>query len=63
MTVPLIERKCGTCLNCFKDEFHFLLYCPLYHDLRKTYIKPYYSKRLNMPNLIELVTTENRIEI
>jgi len=31
-----------------EDEFHFVL------ELRKTYIKPYYWKRLNMP------TYENR---
>ena len=41
----------------------FLLECPLYHELRKTYIKPYYWKRLNMPELIELMKTENKIEL
>ena len=33
--VPLNERKCRTCLNCLEDEFHFLLECPLYNELRK----------------------------
>ena len=35
VAVPLNERKCRTCLHCLEDEFHFLLKCPLYHELRK----------------------------
>ena len=35
VAVPFNERKCRTCLNCLEDEFHFLLECPLYHELRK----------------------------
>ena len=49
VAVPVNERKCRTCSHCLKDEFHFLLECSLYHELRKTYIKPYCWKRLNMP--------------
>ena len=45
-------------------DIYALLECPLYHELRKkTYIRPYYWKRLNMPNFIELLKTENKIEI
>ena len=47
------ERKRTTCLNCLEDEFHFLLECPLYRELRFFFIKPYYWKRLNMPKFIE----------
>jgi len=63
VAVPFNERKYRTCLNCLEDEFHFLLECPLYHELRRTYIKPYYWKILNMPKFIELIKTENKIEI
>ena len=35
VAVPFNERKYRTCLNCLEDEFHFLLECPLYHELRK----------------------------
>jgi len=43
-----------------EDDFNVLLECPLYYELRKTiYIKPYYWKILNMPRIIELMTTEN----
>jgi len=31
------ERKCRTFLNCLEDEFHVLLECPLYHELRKNH--------------------------
>ena len=48
---------------CLEDEFHFLLECPLYHELKNPYIKSYYWKRLNMPKFIELIKTENKIEI
>ena len=44
-------------------NFIFLLECPLYYELRKTYIKPYNGKILNMPKFIELIKTENKIEI
>jgi len=27
--------------------------CPLYHELRKTYMKPYYWKILNMPKIMK----------
>ena len=63
VAVPFNERKCRTCLDYLEDEFHVLLECPLYHELRKTYIKPYDWKRLNMSKFIELIKTENKIEI
>ena len=38
VAVPFYERKCRTCLNCLEGEFHFLLECPLYHELRKNIV-------------------------
>jgi len=61
--VPLNGRKCRTCINYLEDEFYCLLECSLYNELRKTYIKPYYWKRPNMPKLIERMTTENITKI
>ena len=52
------ERTCTLCLK-LEDEFHFLLECPLYKDLRKKYVKKYYWKSTNMPTVIELITSEN----
>ena len=41
--IPLDNRKCMIC-NVLEAEFHFVLECCLYKDLRKTYIKWYYGK-------------------
>ena len=56
--VPLDSRKCKIC-NVVEDEFHFILECILFKDLRKRYINKYYWERPNMPKFIELFTTEN----
>lgn len=56
---PIGERKCFYC-NKLEDEFHFLLECYLYKDLRKTYIHRYFWNRPNMIKLKELMTTENK---
>ena len=52
------NRKCRAC-NVLEDEFHFIIVCSLYKDLRKTYIKRYYWQRPNMPKFLELFSTEN----
>ena len=56
--IPYENRKCHIC-NILEDEFHFLLECPLYSDLRKLYINKYYWRRPNMPKFIELLTSEH----
>ena len=56
--VPVNERKCNEC-NTLEDEFHFLLECKKYQNLRTMYIKRYYWVRPNVPKLITLLTSEN----
>ena len=37
------ERKCKNCTqNTIENEYHFLLVCPLYQDLRRKFLKAYY---------------------
>ena len=49
------ERVCHICdLQDIEDEYHFILVCPVYHDLRVKYIKPYYFRRPSMYKLIGL---------
>ena len=48
--VPYENRKCKIC-NILEDEFHFLLECPLYAELRKRYINKYYWRRPNKRKL------------
>ena len=56
--IPRNERKCQLC-NTLEDEFHFLLECPLYHDLRILYINRFYWRNPNIPKFIELISNEN----
>ena len=60
--IPFNERKCTLCLK-LEDEFHFLLECPLFKDLRKKYVKKYYCKNTNMLTIIELITSKNETVI
>jgi len=56
--IPYNERKCQLC-NTLEDEFHFLLECPLYYDLRKLLIDKYYWTHPIMIKLIDLLRSEN----
>ncbi|XP_052787930.1 uncharacterized protein LOC128222834 [Mya arenaria] len=57
---PYNERTCLFC-NTLEDEYHFLLECQLYAELREMYIKPYYFKRRNMFKFIELMTSQKAV--
>jgi len=46
--------------NKLEDEFHFMLECPLYKDIRKIYIKEYFWKYPNIPKFIQLLTSDNK---
>lgn len=47
--VPKEERLCNFCnMRKIEDEFHFLLVCPLYTELRRKYFKNYFC---NWPTL------------
>ena len=54
---PLVNRKCKMC-NVLEDEFHFILECPLYRDLRTELISKYFWRRPNMPKFVELCMSE-----
>jgi len=57
--VPIGERKCHMC-NTLEDEFHFVLECRMYSELRSQYIPFYYRNRPNVIKFIELLKTENK---
>ena len=57
--IPVEERKCVNC-NSLEDEFHFLLECSLYQDLRQIYIKRYFWTRPNVPKFVELLQSDNK---
>ena len=45
--VPVNERKCRLC-NVMEDEYHFVIECNRYNELRKKYIPKYYFQRPSM---------------
>ena len=51
--IPFEERPCTSC-HSLEDEFHFVLECSRYKDLRTIYIPDYYRRRPNMLKLDEL---------
>ena len=59
-TIDRHDWKCIRCnLNDIEDEFHFVLACPDYINLRNAYIPKYYSNRPSVLKFIELVQTNN----
>jgi hypothetical protein len=62
--VPREERKCQYCnTQDIEDEFHFILKCKKYDDIRKKYIKPFYWKSPNMIKFIELLKSQNKKDL
>ena len=48
-SISINERKCLYC-NFLEDEYHFILECPLYTEIRSKYIKKYIGKNLAFQN-------------
>ena len=58
------DRLCEFCnLNEIEDEYHFILICPLYKNLRSIYIKKYYWSHASMFKLIQLLSMKNRKQL
>ena len=60
---PRSERKCLFCNVEIEDEFHFILKCPVYVDLRKKHIKKYYWERPSVFKLTQLISSNNVKEL
>jgi len=57
-SVPFDQRVCSLC-NVLEDEFHFVLKCEKYNELRSRYIKKYYWNHPSMEKFIQLLKDEN----
>lgn len=59
-----IERQSRLCQICHKnqieDEFHFILECSEFRDLRHQYIKRYFYTRPSMAKLLDLFNSNNK---
>ena len=60
--IPRNERKCCVC-KTLEDEFHFLLECSIYKNLRQKYINKYFWKYPNILKFTELMVSENEITL
>ena len=56
--VPFEHRMCTTC-NLLEDEYHFVIECQRYNDLRRKYIRPSFYVRPNMFKFLELLQSTN----
>ena len=57
-------KKCKMCnLDDDEDEFHFILKCPKYADLRNLYVKKYFYKKPSVFKLIQLLSSPNTKEL
>ena len=56
---PIHDRHCLICKKDIEDEYHFVMECKLYSEIRKLYIDKYYWKNPNMFKFVELVKSEN----
>ena len=58
------KRICTLCnLRDVEDEFHFILKCPKYQEIRNLYIKKYYFRRPSAFKLIQLLSVQNLKEL
>ena len=58
-TTPLNERTCINC-NVIEDEFHFVLECKLFTDIRNRYIPIFSRKHPSVYTLMTLINNENK---
>ena len=57
--IPVNERLCSFC-DVLEDEFHFVLECRQYENLRKQYISKHYCARPSMYKFTELLNSSNK---
>jgi hypothetical protein len=55
--IPRSERKCKNCnMKQIENEFHFILVCPKYRNLRLKYFKPYFNNWPSINKFEQLMT-------
>jgi len=59
VVTPVENRTCFFC-DKLEDEYHFIMECDLYKDLRDKYIPKFFRTRPSMHKFIQLLQTTNR---
>ena len=60
-SLPYNERVCILCqIHDLEDEYHLVLICPVYIELRKQFIEKYFFVHPDMDIFIQLVTTNKK---
>ena len=58
---PRNERKCNLCnLEDIGDEYHYVMRCPIFDELRKLYIPKYFFVRPSVFKFVELMKMEDK---
>ena len=61
LSYQYIDRKCTLCNdNDIQDEYHIVLKCAYYNEVRRKYIKPYYHRHPSMYKFQELMNKSNK---
>lgn len=59
--IPRGQRLCtNCCFNLIENEYHFLMVCPKYRDLRIQYFKRYYCHWPNMHKFENLLSSSSK---
>lgn len=53
------DRVCIYCETVIEDEYHFMIICPLYSNLRSMYLPVYYFQYPSVEKFYDLMSTEN----
>ena len=59
--IPRQDRKCILCnINDEEDEYHFILICPFYNNIRNTHIPRYFRPCLCMFKYVHLLNETSK---
>ena len=61
--IAIEERLCVYCETLTEDEYHFLMRCPLYAELRNKFIDQHFTNNPCMDSFYRLMKCKNEIQI
>ncbi|MCG7878763.1 MAG: hypothetical protein N0C90_20900, partial [Candidatus Thiodiazotropha endolucinida] len=59
-STPLKERLCKLCNSDVGDEFHYVMQCKYFSDIRRKFLKPYYTTNVNTIKFNELMNHKSK---